>query len=390
MPKRKRDDRGENGGNDPTRRLRATIDTSVKSLTSSLKLARGFERQKLGRRQKNASNEPKTLLRLREEVIVLKQLDLEKTARNYLIKHLKKTKKVRGSPVFESVYGADVQIESVRAGAEGNVIGRLMNSAPVKQVMPRIMASVYQVLGLEHEKPHENGQRGEKAESKYSDRPLRRSISVDDVSVSDSARGDANIDDSASEQSDVILEDFDDRLASSSDNESEPSDTDARERLGSPPEHKPKHRSTKVDTFLPTLSMGGYISGSDTEEVESTSIKPRKNRRGQRARQQLAELRYGKNAKHLQAQDVEAGRNDGWDPKRGAVNASGYTKGGRNGKFEDRKPSLKVDEGGRSNFKKATSRDDTGPLHPSWEAAKRRKEQPQALTQFTGKKITFE
>jgi hypothetical protein len=393
MPKRKRDDHGgENEQEDrsePTRQLRATVDGSIKTLTSSLKLARGLERQKLGRRQKSASNAPMTLLRLREEVIVLKQLDLEKTARNYLIKHLKKVKKVRESPMFERTYGAVAQVDSVKAGAEANVIGRLMNSAPVKQLMPRIMASTYQVLGLEDEKSRENGLRGKKVESKHNDRPLRRSMFVDSVSISDSAPEGSGVDEPGSEPSDIVLEDFEDKLASSSDNESQPSLPDSQQVHASlSREESKKPRMKEPDTFLPSLSMTGYISGSESEEIESTTIKPRKNRRGQRARQQLAELKHGKNARHLKTQDGKAGRNGGWDPKRGAVDDSGYTKGGRNRNLGDRKSSSKPDEGGRS--KKATSRDDSGALHPSWEAAKRRKEQPQALAQFSGKKITFD
>lgn len=81
MPKRKRDDHDETSPNPEPRRLtlRATrleqkIEQGVQVIHRALKTARGFERQKLGRRQKDAKTKSDTaqLGRLAEEVQALK------------------------------------------------------------------------------------------------------------------------------------------------------------------------------------------------------------------------------------------------------------------------------------------------------------------------------
>lgn len=55
-------------------RLQETLDGSTRALSGSLRIGRGFERQKLGRRQKTArqSGDNGQLKRLEEEVTVLK------------------------------------------------------------------------------------------------------------------------------------------------------------------------------------------------------------------------------------------------------------------------------------------------------------------------------
>ncbi|RMZ81631.1 hypothetical protein DV737_g2367, partial [Chaetothyriales sp. CBS 132003] len=155
MSKRKReeDDGSLDGNTRRHNRLRAKFETSVKELTSALRLARGFERQKLGRRQKQASKEPQTLLRLREEVIVLKQLDLEKTARSYLLKTCTKIKRIRESQVFTSVFGACLDHpEAGKSGPEANVLGRLFKSTPVKNAADKAVTLIFKVLEL-HQGP---------------------------------------------------------------------------------------------------------------------------------------------------------------------------------------------------------------------------------------------
>lgn len=403
MSKRKRNDDNDGGRihtDDQARQLQATISRSVKTLSSALKLARGFERQKLGRRQKHASSEPKTLLRLREEVIVLKQLDLDKTARNYLIKHCSKTKKVREAPAFQHAYGPGTQADAVKPGAEANVIGRLMNSAPVKKVMPQITASTYRVLGLERER--ENSQKIAPAEPKrelVEDRELQqRSMSVESVSNSVSVDADLRNYESDSHSSAISLDAYQDRIADSDEKVSDSSSSYSAEGTASPSRDETKDKTEKTVTFLPALSMGGYFSGSESDVEELGEVKPRKNRRGQRARQQLAELKFGKNAKHLHGQDQKAARNAGWDAKRGAVSGNDYGKRRANGDY--RASNIGFHSGGRDTSttksgqngsrRKVDSRDDAGPLHPSWEAAKLRKSQPTSQASFSGKKITFD
>ncbi|KAK3384579.1 Bud-site selection protein [Lasiosphaeria ovina] len=139
-------------------------------------------------------------------------------------------------------------------------------------------------------------------------------------------------------------------------------------------------------TFLPSL-MAGYISGS--ESASDIDVKPRKNRRGQRARQQIWEKKFKAEAKHLK----KMARDDGWDSKRGAVEAG---EDGKPWKRGIRNPLL--GRGGRGGADKAPppppprpkTRDDTGPLHPSWEAKKKLKLLQKDTAPYQGKKITFD
>lgn len=186
---------------------------------------------------------------------------------------------------------------------------------------------------------------------------------------------------------------------------------------------------TMDSTFLPTL-MGGYISGS--ESASDVDIAPsRKNRRGQRARQAIWEKKFKEEAKHLKKQ--QAARDAGWDMKRGAVESDG--KPWKKGSLLDRKSNKKEggeeggeaaqtegagaaerggDRGGRGGrgshggrgggsfgsgrgdaapaapARAPKKRDDSGPLHPSWEAKKKAKEKEMLSAPFQGKKITFD
>lgn len=160
--------------------------------------------------------------------------------------------------------------------------------------------------------------------------------------------------------------------------------------------------------FLPTL-MGGYISGSESE-ASDIDVGPteRKNRRGQRARQAIWEKKYKEKAKHVQRQQEQAkGRDQGWDMRRGAVGADEeggnkpWKKGIRN-PFDnkhihpERQQRVQAqNQSGDRGFhdkpkpKAVPKRDDTGPLHPSWAAAKKAKEETQKV-EFQGRKVVFD
>ncbi|KAJ2906510.1 hypothetical protein MKZ38_001491 [Zalerion maritima] len=174
----------------------------------------------------------------------------------------------------------------------------------------------------------------------------------------------------------------------------------------SPPYKKSKSDQTMPKALpgaLPTL-MGGYVSGSESEASE-IDVAPamRKNRRGQRARQQIWEKKHGQRAKHVLKEQEKAinDRNKGWDPRRGAVEEGSGRGVWKDGKRPfDRKNANKTDgasaSGGnaievkpREPKKDIKKRDDVGKLHPSWEAKKLAKEK-QAQVAFQGKKIVFD
>jgi hypothetical protein len=192
---------------------------------------------------------------------------------------------------------------------------------------------------------------------------------------------------SDSDQSNQKQSPSDDESVDASDDESSASSIDR-----SPPPKKAatSKRGAKTkpgdSTFLPTL-MGGYISGSESAE-DIDDIRPRKNRRGQRARQAIWEKKYKDKAKHLQKQ-ASQGRDAGWDPKRGAVDgdAKPWKRGIRNPLLEKSKGPEPAQAPPKKDPPKRT-RDDSGPLHPSWEAKRMAKEKLTAP--FQGKKITFD
>lgn len=370
--------------------FRATIDQSQKSLVAALKLARGFERQKMGRRQKNASNDPKTLLQRREEVIVLKQLDLDKIAKNHIVKSLMKSKRARESPIFTVVYGSEPKLDPV-ATTEGIVLGRLFNSNPVKLAMPRITAGAFEALGIDSTSRPAPGATKEPQKQK-------KQLSASSVDGLDPMEITEDEEQNAGEEYlDESIDNPDQDVLSSSEQASsdgELSSNSVEPRGGLKAKHHLLSRSEKAalaagkTAFLPTLSMGGWYSGSESSDDEAAGDsgaaqpKERKNRRGQRARQQLAELKYGNNAKHLQKQ--ASSRDSGWDRRKGAVGPTGRSKG------QTGSSSKPLKTGDPVKPSRPTIRDDTGPIHPSWEAAKQRKSQSAAPAAFAGKKITFD
>lgn len=174
--------------------------------------------------------------------------------------------------------------------------------------------------------------------------------------------------------------------------------SDSSESASPPPAKKAKEskaktkKTTKIgpirdSTFLPSL-MGGYISGS--ESASDIDVAPAKKRLGQRSRQAIYEKKFGSRANHLRKEKENGGRDAGWDMKRGAVEAGDQ---GRKGPWKKgiANPMARGHSSQEVSIKKEpkpTKRDDEGHLHPSWEAAKKAKEQKSA--QFSGQKIVFD
>lgn len=147
----------------------------------------------------------------------------------------------------------------------------------------------------------------------------------------------------------------------------------------------PKPSSSRMSEFLPTL-MSGYISGSESDIDASyykdkkgkqkgpAEPKERKNRMGQQARRALWEKKFGKNADHVKKEEAEQGRK----------------------KIEQRIKQGKGGDGGKGRgAEKKKSTEVEGPLHPSWEAARKAKEQQAKVQEAVmgkpmGKKIIFD
>ncbi|KIR58126.1 hypothetical protein I314_06091 [Cryptococcus bacillisporus CA1873] len=162
--------------------------------------------------------------------------------------------------------------------------------------------------------------------------------------------------------------------------------------------------------FLPSLSVG-FTRGDDGDSDPDLDDDPngvagkqplvRKNRRGQRARQAIWEKKYGKNAKHVvKAQEEEKRqvqkarekaevkgrtRDSGWGARSGkavgpAVNAASAPTAAAASHTQKLYPESKQSQ---TEQKKS--------LHPSWEAAKLRKQKMGAVqTEVKAQKIVFD
>lgn len=188
----------------------------------------------------------------------------------------------------------------------------------------------------------------------------------------------------------------------------------AIERTLPPPEAKKEKKAREPSKplkagsqFLPTL-MGGYWSGEEEASDIEEELKPvvRKNRPGQQARRAIWEKKYGAAANHVKNAPPES-RDDGWDAKRGAKGANDRGKGGRGGRTPGAfgrggsgggvpgafgragkvtgENASELGSRGRGRGKQ----DDVGVLHPSWQAAKKAKDEKKAA-KFEGKKVVFD
>lgn len=166
------------------------------------------------------------------------------------------------------------------------------------------------------------------------------------------------------------------------------------------PKQPPPTRA-KASTFLPTL-MGGYWSGtdssaSDLEEDSKSRPAIRKNRPGQAARRAIWEKKYKDKANHITsgqgslAEQREAVLEARGVKRSGRGRDGGKRGGGRGGLSGGNAVSVglrKSVNGNASGKREEKKRDDSGPLHPSWQAAKKAKTL-EKTAKFEGKKVVF-
>lgn len=364
------------------RQIMATFSQSAQPLEQALKLARGFERQKLGRRKKTARGDQDIATRIDAEVAALKKLDLARCAQNVLAKALLKIKAVREAPHLPAPIRNPTPVSTETATL--NVYARLCSSNPVKAALPSATGAMKREMGVEEAEHRKTDHKPLDDESDRED--------DDDASVGSEADGSISVD------SDVDVDDLERQLEQEGvtrtsstarkrrrDNDafSDPESDAASDAESEIAYHDSRTAPKKL--FLPKLTMAGYVSGSGSDvEDDVEDAQPKKNRRGQRARQAIWEKKYGKKAKHVQEQ---AGKQD-WDPKRGAVSSSKFAKDAN--KLPLGKRRLPGSTTKLTVASKKPQRDDTGPLHPSWEAAKRAKEKKSVPVAFQGKKISFD
>lgn len=396
--------------------VEAKLEFGVKELLKALKVAAGFERQKFSRRKKEAQKkDEKTRDRVEAEwnflkvsyhgkclttsanvFLNLEALDYEAVAEHHLHKTLLKIKAVSSSPVIPPALTRLRPLTTDPAGL--NVLARLYKAAPVHKTLIQTVEDIVRVL----------------ASASSADPTKERTQDIESASASGSDDGSMDIEgmadelggsDSEDENSgswdgfeDSEGEELDKLRRKNADAKQEPDRRELSISLSPEPNRGPENGHTRQvankSTFIPALTMGGYWSGSESEPEDELDVAPKRNRRGQRARQQIWEKKFGGKAKHLQKPEKDE-RNKDWDPKRGARSVDerhnkkrqvdGARRRPQNGLTDQRRDVTDAETSAR----KVGRRDDTGSLHPSWEAAKRAKETKQNI-QFAGKKITFE
>ncbi|KAH6629177.1 Bud-site selection protein [Boeremia exigua] len=434
-----------------TRALTARLAAAQKPLVAALRLAATFERQKHSRRKKTAvqKRDNAALTRLDDEYRVLKGLDFEAVAKEYVGRTVGRVRCLRECAALAGVVegiGGEKEKEKEKGGVDAarlNVLARLYKVQAVKKEMDALIEDLKEIVGAgKAEVVVPDVRQGEKKRRAVEVADVDEVVDVDMMDVSDEDGVAARLFNariaapSSGEESSGELSDQE-RPPSVEDSESDsgsfggfsdadsdsdaaisrsvapPSDSDDSDSSSSPALASAKSRPTKeaakptTSTFLPGLSHANYVSGD--ESASDLDEKPRKNRRGQRARQKLAELKFGAKAKHIEKNEQK----NGWDAKRGAVGSDA-----KPGNRKDRRAAMKASGGrgpvisgenaaplGNKRIEGAAAKpapkpapkpkkDDTGPLHPSWAAAKAAKESKKLKIDLGGaksaKKITFD
>lgn len=430
--------------------LNQQISKTTTRLHKSLKLSRSIELKKLSRRSATATenNDKVAEERFEEERKTLVGLDLRHAAKRLVTKRLRKEKDIAKSLEAErAVEWSSEELPAI-SNEELVLVARLGGYRVVKEIMGDFTESLRSELGLESKDKGAESEKNDDESASEGEREAvahkRRKDTVEDermddapVEAEESSASDDDEDmdaensahtNSDSESESIALSGVDDdqdlagddsgwetnsdgeivrvrpsRKASSPSYKSHPS-------LASTPKAKPvKEKKAKKEEkpatssrFLPSL-MAGYLSDPDSEASDDDSAPQRKNRRGQRARRAIWEKKYGDNAKHKKTEgqmddkgrriqngnDRNNGRNGNFAGKKsfggkpGGDRNGGYNKGGQGG----------YNKGGQSGFgkpeEKERKKDDIGKLHPSWLAAKKKKDEAQKI-EFKGKKIVFD
>jgi hypothetical protein len=392
----------------------ARIAAAQKPLITALRAGAGLERQKHSRRKKTATSKKDTkgLARLEAEYAVLKSLNMEKVAEQHVRRTIAKVKSIKD---HEAIPESAREIEKgSQDPATLNVLARLYKIPAVRKevdaTIDDLKAIVTGTAKAESEPKKARVQDldgdedmdddGDDAFSSFNARIAAPSSGEDDseADISGDERPPSIGSSAGSHDPDDDLnfggDSDDDSDDDDDDDDSPPSDfagfsSDSDTAI---PRAKPKRKTlemkpTTASAFIPALSHAAYISGSESDASDlDAEIAPRKNRRGQRARQKIAEAKFGAGAKHVQ----KAARDKGWDPKRGAINDDGARRGGR-GPVMSGENAMPL--GGRKIEKKKGERDDKGELHPSWQAAKAVKESKKLVIDLKGagaKKVVFD
>jgi len=431
MPKRKRP-----APADPQSAIREKLTQSKKLLQRALKQAKGFERQKLGKRQKLAQTNGSDVSRINREIEALKTLELSEVTEGYLYGRIAKIKRfVESGMLPEEVLKGKKEKDGLseeEMTAVRNVTSGMFNMGCVKVVVDDILRGLYLDMGIPMPEDVKKGKKGAKKEGKKEEKAPRGILKTQKTmelikadggptwdGFESDIEGEGEMDGRDEDMDSEDLSRYDALLGSDSDSNSDSSndDDDGIQRPSTkssklnrqpslslspspspsppPPSKRPKIKppatTPKSTTFLPTL-LGGYFSGSDdssASDIDDPAPAPiRKNRPGQMARRAIWEKKFGDGANHVKSgapRVAEMGKKGREDAKRGSR--------GRVGGFGRDRPNRGTGENameiGHKKKRGMGRKDDAGPLHPSWQAAKAAKDAKKSVA-FQGKKVTFD
>jgi hypothetical protein len=334
-------------------KLDKILDQGHEFVTSALKVVQRFERQKLARRIKDARSkkDEKNVTRIVGEIEALNKLDASVAAKRHMVKIFGKIKSIKEGNL--PIEWKENESEEKWSVEQMNVTARLYSAQQVKDVIDVLVKAV-------------------KDEFEKQSRDVSGSMEI-----------------------------AQDELKDESEDENEEND------MSTKPSHQPRLTSKSKhvlgsSNFLPSLTTAAYLSGSESEASDiNEDLAPRKNRRGQRARQAINERKFGVTAKHLlkeRDQKKESkDRGDGWDARKGAMGSKNEKpvrrdNTGRKELFtripsEQAKPKVILASNKAQEKKK---QDQNVSLHPSWIARKEAKKKESVNVKPTGKKIVFD
>ncbi|KAK9452999.1 Bud-site selection protein [Dipodascopsis uninucleata] len=361
----------------------------IRELARAIKKSKPLEKQKVARKVKEARVSNNADLIAKHELFLntISSIDPTTVAQSYLWKRFQKNGFLRSSSLLPE---APKLFTPCNDGeAYHDIVARLFKLSGVQQIANRSMegvtSAVEVALGKRKSKLMENG--------KFSDDLENSGNNVDknedyDETDDEEVEAENEIEEHGvgigSDEDPEELSELDDVL-----------DVD----LGHPHRHnreeeeeahimsqklvkKEKGSTKKQPIVLPSLH-GGYLSGSEDDDIEDDDVArdavapARKNRRGQRARQKLWEKKYGKEAKHLQKKEFERKqKQERWLERQ-------QKREQRSQEVNNREQS---NGAGSEKDSHVFSNVDDKPLHPSWELRQKQNK----LVEFKGKKTVFD
>ncbi|KAI1310744.1 Bud-site selection protein [Xylaria venustula] len=185
MPKRKREG--------PS--LEENIEKWRKELARGMKTAKGFERQRLGKRLREA--DPEKATRLEREILVLKSLDLQQAAHAHLCTSLLKIKGIAESPKLpENIKPVPKpELSEDEKTALHNVTSALCNRKQVKDIIEQAIMGTCMALRVPMPEKKSKGKGKEKPTAERPKTPVvKKKEQIDDQEDSDSLADDESED----------------------------------------------------------------------------------------------------------------------------------------------------------------------------------------------------